>query len=203
MPALETGTQLGPYEILSPIGAGGMGEVYRAKDIRLDREVAIKVLPEKTSNDPLTLSRFEREARAVAALSHPNILSIHHIGKEKNIVYVVLELLEGETLRDHIRGSPIPWRSAVEIGMAITDGLAAAHNKGIIHRDLKPENIFLTSDGLVKNSRFRPRTYRTGFDRSKRRRNTDTYPAHSSRRSDGYDSLYVTRTGARPQDRCA
>ncbi len=147
---LSAGTQLGPYEILSPIGAGGMGEVYRAKDTRLKRDVAIKVLPERLAKDPEALNRFEREAQAVAALSHSNILAIYDVGTEGETSYVVTELLEGETLRERVRRSAIPWRKAIEIGTAIADGLAAAHAKGIIHRDLKPENIFLTLDGLVK-----------------------------------------------------
>jgi len=148
--ALSAGTQLGPYEILAPLGAGGMGEVYRARDTRLDREVAIKVLPERLANDADALARFEREAKAVAALSHPNILAIHDVGHEHGISFVVTELLEGETLRERLHRSAIPWRKAVEQGIAVADGLAAAHAKGIIHRDLKPENIFLTKDGVVK-----------------------------------------------------
>ncbi|MBI3697405.1 MAG: protein kinase, partial [Acidobacteria bacterium] len=147
---LVAGLKLGPYEILAPLGAGGMGEVYRARDTRLDREVAIKVLPEHLAKDPQAMARFEREAKAVAALSHPNILAIHDVGSEQGVAYVVMELLEGETLRARVGRSAVPWRKAVEIGVAIADGLAAAHSKGIIHRDLKPENIFLTSDGRVK-----------------------------------------------------
>ncbi|MGH9671728.1 MAG: protein kinase domain-containing protein, partial [Bryobacteraceae bacterium] len=132
------------------LGAGGMGEVYRAKDPRLDREVAIKVIPEHLALDPVALSRFEREAKAVAALSHPNILAIHDFGREANVCYAVTELLEGESLRARLVLSSLPWRKAAEIGAAIADGLAAAHAKGIVHRDLKPENIFLLPDGRVK-----------------------------------------------------
>jgi serine/threonine-protein kinase len=143
-------TKLGPYEILAPLGAGGMGEVYRARDTRLDRGVAIKVLPEHLANDADALARFEREAKAIAALSHPNILAIHDVGHDHGISFVVTELLEGETLRERLRRSAIPWRKAVEHGIAVADGLAAAHAKGIIHSDLKPENIFLTEDGVVK-----------------------------------------------------
>ncbi|MDQ6707981.1 MAG: serine/threonine-protein kinase, partial [Acidobacteriota bacterium] len=142
--------RLGPYEILAPLGAGGMGEVYRARDPRLNREVAIKVLPARLANDPQVLARFESEAKAVAALSHPNILAIHDFGTDRGVSYAVTELLEGETLRSHLGRSALPWRKAVEIGIAIADGLASAHSKGIVHRDLKPENIFLTSDGRVK-----------------------------------------------------
>jgi serine/threonine protein kinase len=142
--------RLGPYEIVAPLAAGGMGEVYRARDSRLGREVAVKVLPELFAKDPDRLARFEREARAVAALSHPNILAIHDYGTHDAITYAVVELLEGETLRDRLTRGPLPWREAIEIGAAVAGGLAAAHAKGIIHRDLKPENLFLTADGRVK-----------------------------------------------------
>jgi serine/threonine protein kinase len=127
-----------------------MGEVYSAQDTKLDRRVALKVLPEHLSNDPQALARFEREAKAVAALSHPNILAIHDFGIDGGITYAVAELLEGETLRTRIAGSALPWRKALEIGVALAEGLSVAHSRGIIHRDLKPENIFLTSDGRVK-----------------------------------------------------
>jgi len=149
--SLAAGARLGPYEIVSPLGAGGMGEVYRARDSRLGRNVAIKVLPEQMSKDPQALARFEREARAVAALSHPNILAIFDVGTEQGVSYVVTELLEGETLRARLLGGgPVAWRKAAETGAALAEGLAAAHSKGITHRDLKPENIFLTTDGRVK-----------------------------------------------------
>ena len=147
--SLPPGTRLGPYEILAPIGSGGMGDVYRARDVRLERDVAVKVLPERIARDTDARARFEREAKAVAALTHPNILAIHDYGAEE-VAYSVTELLEGQTLRQRLLEGPIPWRKAVEIGAAIADGLAAAHAKGIIHRDLKPENIFLTADGRVK-----------------------------------------------------
>jgi Tol biopolymer transport system component len=148
--ALTPGTRLGSYEILAPLGAGGMGEVYRARDAKLKRDVAIKVLPESLSRDPDALARFEREAHAVAALNHPNILSIHDFGKEAGTAYAVTELLAGETLRARLEGASVPQRRAVEIAIQVARGLAAAHEKGIIHRDLKPENVFLTSDGRVK-----------------------------------------------------
>ena len=144
------GRTLGHYRIESLLGAGGMGEVYRARDLRLEREVAVKILPESLAEDPEALRRFEREARAVAALSHPNILSIFDFGSEAGVHYAVMELLEGETLRERLRRGPLPWREAVEIAIAVCEGLAAAHAKGIIHRDLKPENLFLTRDGRVK-----------------------------------------------------
>src|SRR6267154_613616 len=143
---LAVSTRLGPYEILAPLGAGGMGEVYRARDTRLGREVAVKVLPELFANAPNRRARFEREAQAVAALSHPNILAIHDYGTDGAVTYAVMELLEGETLRSRVAQGPLAWRKAVEIGVAVAEGIAAAHAKGIIHRDLKPENLFLTAD---------------------------------------------------------
>jgi serine/threonine protein kinase/tetratricopeptide (TPR) repeat protein len=148
--SLPAATRLGPYEILAPIGAGGMGEVYSARDTRLDRDVAIKVLPEHLAQSPLALARFERESKAVAALSHPNILALYDVGAEQGISFAVMELLEGETLRRRLEKEAMPWQKAVAIAVAVADGLAAAHTKGIIHRDLKPANIFLTSDGRVK-----------------------------------------------------
>jgi len=147
---LTASTRLGPYEIVALLGAGGMGEVYRARDKRLGREVAIKVLPDLYASNPDRRARFEREAKAVAALSHPNILAIHDYGTDGNVTYAVMELLEGETLRGRLAKGPLPWREAVEIGAAIAEGLAAAHAKGIIHRDIKPENLFLTADGRMK-----------------------------------------------------
>lgn len=148
--ALSPGSTLGAYKVLAPLGAGGMGEVYRARDARLDRDVAIKILAAGFTDHPEALKRFEREAKAVAALSHPNILSIHDFGSEQGTAFAVMELLEGETLRSSLRQGKLPWRKAVEIGAAVADGLSAAHSKGIIHRDLKPENIFITADGRVK-----------------------------------------------------
>ena len=148
--ALTAGTKLGPYEIQSQLGAGGMGEVYRARDSRLDRIVAIKILPPSFSVDKDRLERFEREARSVAALNHPNILAVHDIGTHDGTPYMVCELLEGETLRERLQGGVLSPRKAIEIAIQIGQGLAAAYDKGIIHRDLKPENIFLTRDGRVK-----------------------------------------------------
>jgi eukaryotic-like serine/threonine-protein kinase len=147
---LIPGARLGPYEIVSPLGAGGMGEVYRARDSRLKREVAIKVLPEAFSLDADRLRRFEQEAHATAALNHPNILAVFDIGTNEGSPYVVSELLEGETLRERLRGGSIAVRKTLDYALQIAHGLAAAHEKGIIHRDLKPENLFLTKDGRVK-----------------------------------------------------
>jgi eukaryotic-like serine/threonine-protein kinase len=148
--ALAPGTVLGQYEIRSPIGAGGMGEVYRARDTRLDRDVAIKVLPESLTSDPERLSRFEQEARAAAALNHPNILAVYQMATQGSISYLVSELLEGETLRERLRRGSVPLRKAIDYAVQIAHGLAAPHEKGIVHRDLKPENLFLTTQGRVK-----------------------------------------------------
>ncbi len=147
---LSLGTRLGPYEILAPLGAGGMGEVYRARDSRLGREVAIKVLPEDLAGHPRALARFEREARAVAALSHPNILALFDVGASTGIHSSVTELLEGQTLRHSLSGGPFRVRRALDVAAQIAEALAAAHENGIVHRDLKPENVFLTADGRVK-----------------------------------------------------
>ncbi len=148
--ALTSGTKIGPYEIQSPLGAGGMGEVYRARDTRLGRDVAIKVLPEAVAKDVDRLRRFEQEARTVAALSHPNILGIHDIGTHDGAPFLVSEFLEGQTLREKLELGPLPVRRAIEYALGIAQGLAAAHEKGIVHRDLKPENVFITRDARVK-----------------------------------------------------
>jgi len=148
--SLTAGTILGQYEIRSPLGAGGMGEVYRAHDTRLDRDVAIKVLPEYLTTDPERLRRFEQEARATAALNHPNILAVYQMATDNGISYLVEEMLEGETLRERLRRGPIPLRKAIDYAVQIAHGLAAAHDRGIVHRDLKPENLFITKDGRVK-----------------------------------------------------
>lgn len=147
MSALATGSRLGSYEIVASLGAGGMGEVYRARDLTLGREVAIKILTEQT---PESLARFDREARAVAALSHPNIPAVHHFGRDGDRAYIVTELLDGQSLREHIDGGPLSWRVALDIAIQICDALAAAHGHGITHRDLKPDNIFITSNGRAK-----------------------------------------------------
>ncbi|MGH9802966.1 MAG: protein kinase domain-containing protein, partial [Blastocatellia bacterium] len=149
-PGSLVGRKLGHYQIAALLGAGGMGEVYRARDPRLDRNVAIKVLPKHLSSHPDAMARFEREAKAVAALSHPNILAIHDFGHQEGTAYLVMELLEGATLRQRLKDSVLNWREAVKISASIADGLAAAHAKGIIHRDIKPENVFLTNDRQIK-----------------------------------------------------
>jgi serine/threonine protein kinase len=147
---LTPGTRLAQYEIVSAVGSGGMGVVYRARDTRLGRDVALKVMAPHIASDPSMRSRFETEARAVASLSHPGILSIYELAIADGIHFAVMELLEGCNLRERMAGGALPWREATAIAAAIADGLAAAHAKGIIHRDLKPENVFLTRDGQVK-----------------------------------------------------
>src|SRR6185369_5509784 len=143
---LSVGEKLGPYEILGPIGAGGMGEVYRARDTRLKREVALKILPEALAHDPVRRQRFEQEARAVAALNHPNIVAIYDIGSENGVLYIVTELVDGETLN----ATKLNLRRTLDCAVQIATGLAAAHAALITHRDLKPANILLTRDGRVK-----------------------------------------------------
>ncbi len=147
---MQSGARLGPYEITALIGAGGMGEVYRARDTRLGRDVAIKVLPSEYAADPDRLHRFEQEARAASALNHPNILTVYDVGSHEGAPYLVTELLEGESLRERLRNGALPARKAVELAVQIARGLAAAHEKGIIHRDLKPENLVVTKDGHAK-----------------------------------------------------
>jgi TolB-like protein len=144
------GARLGAYEILMPIGAGGMGEVYRASDTRLGREVAIKVITDSLVTDPDALARFEREARAIAALSHPNIVALYDVGRDNGAAFAVMELLDGESLDRRLATADLPWTAALDIAAAVADGLASAHGRGIVHRDLKPGNIFITRDGLVK-----------------------------------------------------
>jgi serine/threonine protein kinase len=143
---LSVGQQLGPYEIAGPLGAGGMGEVYRARDTRLKREVALKVLPAEFSRDAARQQRFEQEARAVAALNHPNIVAIYDVGEENGVSFIVTELVDGESLR----GVKLGLRKVLDCAVQIASGLGAAHTAGITHRDLKPDNILLTTDGRIK-----------------------------------------------------
>src|SRR5262245_14654327 len=148
--AVAAGTRFNFYEILTPLGAGGMGEVYRARDTRLNREVAIKVLPADFAKDADRLKRFEQEAHATSALNHPNILTVHDIGTHDGAPFIVAELLEGEELRAQLNNGALPVRRAIENGQQIAAGLMAAHERGIVHRDLSAENIFGTKDGRVK-----------------------------------------------------
>ena len=147
---LKVGSSLGPYEIVSLLGAGGMGEVYRARDPRLSRDVAVKVLPGSLAGDAGRLRRFEHEARAAGILNHPNLTTVYDVGREGGVSYVVEELLEGETLRVALARGPLPPSEALDIAVQVARGLAAAHEKGIVHRDLKPENLFRTREGRVK-----------------------------------------------------
>jgi serine/threonine protein kinase len=144
------GTRLGPFEITSPLGAGGMGEVYRARDTRLGREVAVKVLSPEFSADADRRTRFEQEARAASALNHPNIVTIYEIGASDSTIYIAMELVEGKTLREVLPGAPLPIRRLLDLGFQMADGLAKAHAAGIVHRDIKPENVMVSRDGSVK-----------------------------------------------------
>src|SRR5678816_4216354 len=147
---LDPGTRLGPYEIIAPLGAGGMGEVYRARDPRLGREVAIKVLPASFSQDTDRLERFEQEARAASALNHPNIVTVHDIGSADGAAFIAMELVDGPSLRQMLSPGPIPEKKMLEIATQIAEGLAKAHSAGIVRRDLKPENVVVSRDGFVK-----------------------------------------------------
>src|SRR6266545_4616652 len=148
--SLSAGTRLGPYEVLAPLGAGGMGEVYRARDTRLGREVAVKVLPAEISLDPQRRQRFEQEARSASALNHPNIVTVYDIGSADGMIYIAMEVVEGRTLRDLIVEQSVSVRKLLEIGAQVADGLAKAHAAGIVHRDLKPENLMISKDGFIK-----------------------------------------------------
>src|ERR1700675_3261238 len=147
---LSAGSHLGPYEILAPLGAGGMGETYKARDTRLGRVVAIKVLPEAFASEPGRLKRFEREARSASALNHPNIVTIYDIGSSDSISFIAMELVSGVPLRQMLSKGALSVRRLLQIGVKVADGLAKAHASGIVHRDLKPENVMVTEDGLVK-----------------------------------------------------
>src|SRR5512142_2343478 len=145
---LAAGSKLGPYEILAPIGAGGMGEVYRARDSRLDRIVAVKVLPAHLSDSPDVRQRFEREARTISQLSHPHICAVYDVGREGDVEFLVMELLEGETLAERLGRSPLPLDQTLRFGIEIADALDGAHRRAIVHRDLKPGNVMLTRTGV-------------------------------------------------------
>ena len=192
---LTPGSRLGPYEIIAQLGQGGMGIVFRARDTKLEREVAVKVLPRNLAEDPDALARFEREAKAVAALSHPNILAIHDFGREEGTVYAAMELLEGETLRQRLQDGALPTRKAVEIALEIAGGLAAAHEKGIVHRDLKPENVFLLGSGQVKVLDFGLARMDPVAPEAARR--ADDVALDGAGPGDGHRGLHGPRAGAR------
>src|SRR6202047_4687164 len=145
--AMASGTRLGPYEVLSPLGAGGMGEVYRARDTRLDRMVAVKILPAHLCDSAAARQRFEREARAISSLNHPNICTLYDIGQQDGIDYLVMEFLEGQTLAERLMKGPLPLEQMLKCGIEICEGLERAHKTGVVHRDLKPGNIMLTKSG--------------------------------------------------------
>src|SRR5260370_2993463 len=145
--ALNSGTRLGPFEIVTVLGAGGMGEVYRAKDTRLGRDVAIKILPSSISADPIAKQRFEREAKTISGLNHPNICVLHDVGSQDGVDYLVMECLEGQTLAARLKKGPLPFSEVLKISIEISNALASAHHLGLVHRDLKPSNIMLTKAG--------------------------------------------------------
>jgi len=199
--SLAAGTRLGPYEILGLLGAGGMGEVYRARDDRLGREVAIKVLPAGLSQDPDRLRRFEQEARAAGSLNHPHILAVYDVGNHDGSPYVVSELLEGETLRERIGGGALPVRKSVEIGVQMARGLAAAHEKGIVHRNLKPEvdPVFWTTGlGGIAGLLFIEGSRKDGEARAK-----ESQPGVQGEGGVGGAAGTGQRGGDRPAVRCA
>ncbi len=195
--SIPAGTRFGPYEIVALIGAGGMGEVYRARDTRLGREVAVKTLPAAFASDPDRLRRFELEAKAASLLSHPNIVTVHDVGTADGVPYIVSELLDGENLRERLNRGPFAPRRAIEAAAAIADALAAAHARGIVHRDLKPENLFLTRDGRVKILDFgiakltAPESVGTGG-------RADRHDSHRRRRRRRHARLHGARAVARP-----
>src|SRR6188768_1321170 len=147
---LPVGTRIGPYEVVAPIGAGGMGEVYRARDTKLNRDVALKILPQAFASDPDRLARFEREAQVLASLNHPNIAQVYGLELVEGSACIVMELVEGETIADRLKTGPFSFDEALDVARQIADALSAAHERGIVHRDLKPANIKVTPSGSVK-----------------------------------------------------
>ena len=192
---IAPGTRFGPYEVLGLLGSGGMGEVYRARDPRLGREVAVKVLPRDMSSDPDRLRRFEQEARAAGALNHPNLVAVFDTGQHEGNPYVVFELLDGVTLRQRLGPGPLPARKAVDYAAQIAQGLAAAHEKGIVHRDVKPENLFVTKDGRVKILDFGLAKLRPALDPHAPREEGATVSTDRGGRRPRHRRLHVARAG--------
>ena len=195
--ALAAGTRLGPYEILSPIGAGGMGEVYAARDTRLDRRVAIKVLAAELASDAAHLARFQREAKAASSLNNPNIVTVYDVGVSESVSWVAMELVEGKSLGELIAEGPLPARKLLDLAGQIADGLAAAHDAGIVHRDLKPANVMITREGLVKVVDF---GLARAFQRDAGERTqatTETSASDAHRRHRRHRRLHVAGAGAR------
>ena len=194
---LSPGTRLGPTRFVAPLGAGGMGEVWRAHDPKLKRDVAIKVLPLSLAADPDALARFEREALAVAALSHPNILSIFDFGTHEGVTFAVMELLEGETLRGKLDAGPISQKQAVDYALQVARGLSAAHEKGVVHRDLKPENLFVSRDGHLKILDFGLAKQVGAGGPGEETSLPTASKSHRAGSRDGDDGLHGARAGAR------
>ena len=192
--SLAAGTRLGNYEILSDLGSGGMGEVYKAKDLKLGRDVAIKVLPQEMAADSSRLRRFEQEARAASALNHPNIVTIYEIGEHEGTPFIAMEYVKGETLREILADGPLPNDKLIRYARQMAEGLAKAHQAGIVHRDLKPENVMVTDDGLVKIldfglAKLMPPEHRCRF------RDGHGDESHTARSYSGYPSVHVAGTG--------
>ena len=192
--SLAPGDRVSFYEIVGPLGAGGMGEVYKASDTRLRRSVALKLLPAAYATDSDRLRRFEQEALATAALNHPNILAVYDVGSDGHGTYLVSELLEGQTLRDLLRHGTLPLRRSLDYAVQIVNGLAAAHEKGIVHRDLKPENLFVTKDGRAKILDFGLAKLHRALDPDVQATDPTVTGTFRSRRGAGDRRLHVTRT---------
>ena len=195
---LVAGARIGPYEVLSALGAGGMGEVYRAHDARLARDVAVKVLPVDFVRDKDRLRRFEQEARAAGALNHPNLLTVFDVGQHDGSPYLVSELLEGTPLRALLMDGPLPLRRALDLGVQIGRGLAAAHAKGIVHRDLKPENLFVTTDGRVKILDFGLAKLKLALEPVASSVPTETSPSSPGQCSGPWATCLPNRSGPKP-----